>query len=235
MKHSKIIHMAANTALATRQLEDQVKALKSQLKARKSEQAKATLAAHRLHQNALLYNATPYQLRYIYGQGCIFTPRLDQLAGHGIHFDGTYYHITGHGIHFDACYYPDGELPGTGASHLYYLKRYPRASKVIQGKKLANGYREPYIVGGQVNLTRDLKMGIISFQRRMASGEESDGEESDGEEEPATPQEYCHAGEHYVDAEDMWPDLGDCMGCTSAKERDELLEAENDSSGEDTT
>ena len=87
----------------------------------------------------------------------------------------------------------------------------------------------------QQKATRDLEMGIISFQHRMASGEESDGEESDGEEAPVTPQEYCHAGEHYVDAEDMWPDLGDCMGCTSAKERDELLEEEDDSSEEGTT
>ena len=68
-----------------------------------------------------------------------------------------------------------------------------------------------------------------------SDGEESDGEESGGEEAPVTPQEYCHAGEHYVDAEDMWPDLGDCMGCTSAKERDELLEEEDDSSEEGTT
>jgi len=52
--------------------------------------------------------------------------------------------------------------------------------------------------------------------------------ESESESESETEKEYCNAGEHYVNAEDMWHDLGDCMGCTTAKERDEILKQEED-------
>ena len=232
--------MAANTSLATRQLEDQTKALKSQQKATRDLEMGIISFQHRMA------SGEESDGEESDGEKCLPEVMPDYFVYCAREMNITVIKTTRENYnaedHFTG--YNNDCQWGEVKSHIH------TAVKNMRGRDLLYAYdpdsatlyrfsaKEGKLVGQldwyECFNSYHAKHAGFKFHDDTLYGhyegydeETDDGEESDGEEEPVTPQEYCNAGEHYVDAQDMWHDLGDCMGCTSAKEREELLEEED--------